>query len=248
MTKEFVVIGDTHANHSYITYQMKMLNLQDMILLHVGDFGVGFNNIHTDKLNLRRLNDSLAERNCHLYTIRGNHDDPAFFTGDYEYSHLHLVPDYTVVNVNGDNVLMVGGAVSIDRVLRKEDMLKNTDRPSYWYDETFVLNEEKIKDLTNITYVITHSSPKFVFPINNFNNELGSHGHLVEHFATNDSLLKDDLNKEREDITQLYEILNKNNTIKKWIYGHFHSHNAEYYGDTDFICLGVNEFYNIIQE
>ena len=71
---------------------------------------------------------------------------------------------------------------------------------------------------------------------------------MVQRFVWNgDKTLKNDLNKERQDITDMYEILNKNNNIKLWIHGHFHTHEEAMVEDTKFICLNCDEFYNVIQ-
>jgi len=236
-----------------IAHRVKSLKLENETLFHVGDFGVGFaNSEHEDIEKMAYLNKTLKKHNCHLYTIRGNHDDPNFFIGNHDYSNLHLVPDYTVIDINGEKVLMVGGAVSVDRKGRKESNLAwaklNVYKACYWYDEAFVLDEDKLKTFTDIDYVITHSSPKFVFPINDPTNVVDSHGPFVQRFAWNDSKLKDDLNKEREDITKMHEILNENNNIKKWMYGHFHCHKEETIDGTDFIVLDCDEFYNVTQQ
>ena len=37
------------------------------------------------------------------FVVRGNHDNPAYFTGEFDTDNLKLLPDYTVVNVNGIN-------------------------------------------------------------------------------------------------------------------------------------------------
>ena len=252
--KSFVVCGDTHGNHRVISHRVKSMDIRDTTLLHVGDFGMGFEKIHVERAELSMLNGVLSKRNCHLYVIRGNHDDPAFFDGSWEneFSNVHLLPDYSIINVNGDDVLMVGGAISVDRRGRKMSIQVNAARgiesTGYWYDENFVLDKEKLKDIKGVRYVITHSCPKGVFPINKTHNKFESHGIFVEGFVIDgDDTLKDDLNKEREDIAEMYEILKKNNYISKWIYGHFHSHNAEYFDETDFICLNINEFYEVRQ-
>lgn len=244
MKKSFICVGDTHGNFEYIIKKIKDKNITDMVLLHVGDFGIGFNSEKVDKLNLERLNTRLKENNCEMYVIRGNHDNPSCFDGTWDWSNLHLVPDYTVISIDGYDVLMVGGAISIDRVPRKREMQiyasKGIDKELYWYDETFVLNEDKLKHLTGITYVVTHSAPHFVEPINN--RGLPTHGYLVESFSYDDVNLKKELDKEREDLTKMYEILKENNNISKWFYGHFHRSNAMYYEDTDFVLVGINEF------
>lgn len=245
--KGFIVIGDTHGNFEYIRKTIKTRNITDMILLHVGDFGVGFTTEQNDKLQLSRLNTRLEKNNCQMYVIRGNHDNPACFDGTWNWTNLHLVPDYTVVTVEGYDVLMVGGAVSVDRGPRKRDQqlmaARSIDKELYWYDEVFVLDEEKLKDIKGVTYVVTHTCPKFVEPINNMG--IPSHGYLVESFAVDDANLKADLDKEREDMAKMYEILKDNNYITKWFYGHFHRSNAMYYEDTDFVMLGINEFRDI---
>lgn len=252
MNKGFIVIGDTHGNHRLIAHRVKSLQMEGETLFHVGDFGVGFAKTeHEDVERMAYLNKVLKKHNCHLYAIRGNHDNPRFFEGNHDYSNLHLVPDYTVIEINGENVLMAGGAISVDRKPRKDDMQKyaaaGSDYATYWYDEGFVLDKEKLENLTGIDYVITHSSPKFVFPINDFSNVVDSHGPFVQRFAWNDYGLKDDLNKERADLTEMWEILNKKNYIKKWFYGHFHTSKEELVEATDFILLNCDEFYNVTQ-
>ena len=244
--KGFVVIGDTHGNFEYIRKTIKSRNITDMVLLHVG-----FTTERNDKLQLTRLNTRLEKNNCQMYVIRGNHDNPACFDGTWDWDNLHLVPDYTVVNVEGYDVLMVGGAVSVDRVPRKREMQvyarQNVEKELYWYDEEFVLDEEKLKEIKGVTFVVTHTCPKFADPINNVG--IPTHGYLVESFAAEDAQLKKDLDKEREDMTKMYEILIQNNYITKWFYGHFHRRNAMYYEDTDFIMLGINEFRDVwVQE
>lgn len=250
--KGFFVIGDTHGNHKLIIHRIKSGKLENETFFHVGDFGVGFRDYTKDVHELRELNKFLKVKNCHLYVIRGNHDNPAFFDGNHNYSNLHLMEDYSVVEVNGDNVLMVGGAVSVDRKLRKDDMQKyasvGRDVELYWYDEGFVLDEEKLKDIKGVRYVITHSSPKFVYPINDQSNGVDSHGPFVQRFAWEDYGLKDDLNKERNDITRMWELLQDYNFIDKWFYGHFHTSERELIDGTEFILLNINEFYSEIQE
>jgi predicted phosphodiesterase len=242
--KSFICVGDTHGNFEYIRKKIKEKNITDMVLLHVGDFGVGFNSERADRLNLERLNTRLKKNNCEMYVIRGNHDNPACFDGTWDWSNLHLVPDYTVVTIDGYDVLMVGGAISIDRVPRKRERQvyasQGIDKELYWYDEEFILNEDKLKDVKGVSYVVTHSAPHFVEPINY--QGLPTHGYLVESFAYEDVNLKKELDKEREDLTKMYEILKENNYISKWLYGHFHRSNAMYYEDTDFILVGINEF------
>jgi len=253
-TNSFVVIGDTHGNHRLISHRVKALQLTDMTLLHVGDFGIGFKDESEERADLRKLDNVLVEKNCQLYVIRGNHDNPSYFDGKWSdtFKNIHMVPDYTIVNINGDDVLMAGGAISVDRGPRKKDMLlyarQGIHKELYWYDEAFILDEEKLKEIKGVRYVVTHTCPGFCSPVNSFANEHMSHGGLVEHFVIEgDDKLKDDCNKERNDLTKMYEILKENNFIQKWFYGHFHCSNAEYHDETDFVTVNIDQFYEVRQ-
>ena len=152
MNNGFIVCGDTHGNHNYIRYMIRTPDINNTTLFHVGDFGIGFKNEHVDIAEMERLNEALEYKNNHLYVIRGNHDKPEWFDGTRDWSNLHLVPDYTIIDVNGFGVLMVGGAISIDRKPRLYDMQmmakKGIDKELYWYDENFVLELARYKTPT----------------------------------------------------------------------------------------------------
>ena len=133
-----IFIGDIHGNFNYIKYVIRHRHIEDETLIQVGDFGIGFEKKHVDLDLLYDLNDFLKKHNCILYVIRGNHDDPAYFTGLFMFSHLKLVPDYTIVNIEDKNVLFVGGAHSVDRARRIEFN-------DVWFpDEMFNLDEDKL--------------------------------------------------------------------------------------------------------
>ena len=49
-----------------------------------------------------------------------------------------------------------------------------------------------------------------------------------------------DVTVERHLLTQVYEILNKNNNLCEWYYGHFHNSTISYMDDTVFHCLDID--------
>lgn len=221
-----VLLGDIHGDFQEIYYFSKRNETQEPInLIQVGDFGAGFKSSFID--DMEYLNTELANSNVTLYAIRGNHDDPKFFNGEYNWSNIKLLPDYTVLEIEGKRILLVGGAISIDRLQRTENV-------SWWKDEVFNFDSEKLSEFRNIDTVITHSAPHFVFP-QTFNS-------LVLSFASYDSKLIQDLTDERNRFNEMYNILNENNKIKHWFYGHFHTTRSERYEDTMFHVLGVNFF------
>ena len=158
------------------------------------------------------------------------------------YSNLKLVPDYTVMDIYDKKYLFVGGAISIDRKLRLHDMQEAASYgdkiEKYWFDEVFVLDEEKLANITGIDVVISHTAPNYCYPA----DKLGF-GKLVNGFAKNDEPLIEDLKKERDDITKMFEILRKNgNNISEHYYGHFHFSNITMNGYTNHYLLNINEF------
>jgi predicted phosphodiesterase len=220
------------------------------VIIHVGDFGAGFTTTKNDTENLRGLNNWLGKRNLIMYVIRGNHDNPIYFNGDHIYSNLKLMPDYSVIEVEGKKILMVGGAISIDRIPRKrannDSILANTEPRYYWSTETFVFDEEKINEIRDIDIVVTHTCPDFAYPKNND----GNFPPIVTQFADEDPSLIKDLLEERGSLTKFWKMLIKNNKITHYYYGHFHYGTEENIHDlsntipttTKFTCLGINEF------
>lgn len=241
----FYVIGDVHGNWNSMIRLIEQKDIKDCTMVQLGDFGVGFISERQDRANVQALNDRLAKLNIMMYVIRGNHDNPAYFDGSWEFSNLKLVKDYTVITVDGDDILLVGGAVSIDRKPRLKDMTEaakyNIDKESYWYDENFVLDKKRAHEIKGCRYVITHTSPDFCWPDNK-----NGFGPLVEHFILlGDTKLRDDLPLERRNLTKLYNILKENNVIEKWFYGHFHRTELTVKDGTDFHLLDINEIHEV---
>jgi predicted phosphodiesterase len=227
------ILGDIHGDFYVIERFCRKNDKKNKLnLIQVGDFGAGFDTKNPGEFlsDMDYLNKLLIEYNITLYVIRGNHDDPKYFTGYYEnyWSNLKLMSDYSVIEIEGKRVLLVGGAISIDRLARDE----GTD---WWSNEVFVLDEEKLKTIYNIDLVVTHTAPNFCHPVE-FNK-------LVYYYAENDLTLLDDLLHERELVTRMYDILNQNgNYIEAWYYGHFHAEKHFKHQNTKFNLLSVNQY------
>lgn len=240
-------IGDTHGIRPIFKIVDKY-NLQNENLIHVGDLGLGFTEIRRDVENLIVLDEMLIENNLHLYAIRGNHDNPIFW--DTKTLNLpplhntHLIPDYTVMKLESKNILMIGGAKSIDRSVRMDEL----PYPTWWKDEVFIYNHEKIDKITktydNIDIVVTHTAPQFAYPQSD-NVGIVNDWHEVE--LQHGRNLKYELKEERADLTQLYDdlVTERGYNISHWLYGHFHSSRKEKIGKTEFKLLSVNELYKI---
>lgn len=254
-------IGDIHGNFNVFKKYIKRYDISKAIFIICGDCGLGFASIEGDKNDLIRLNRLLSECDCYILCVRGNHDKPSYFNGTerFQMSRIICVPDYTIFSSFSDddissapldNFLCVGGGISIDRLQRKllykdkiENYLKyhqNGDitkvRELYWSDENPVYNEEKLNDINKygllISCVITHTSPSFLEPHDNFG---------ISHFLQEDKTLSIDLENERKVMDNIYHFLKEKqgNTLEKWYYGHFHDTHVTMYNGVLFNMLGI---------
>lgn len=241
-------IGDTHGIRPVFELIDKH-GIRDSNLIHVGDFGLGFQEITRDVKNLLLLDEALIDTNNHLYVIRGNHDNPIFWekvTGLYlpKFHNLHLMDDFDMLTIEGKNVLFAGGAISIDRIPRKID-----NPPTWWNGEFFLYQKklltEQLKKFGNkVDIVVTHTAPNFCHPTND-NVEIVNYYHSLEAEHGND--LKDELKEERADMTEFYDDLTIHHGCRPthWFYGHFHASKRKVVDGTAFKLLSINEVYEV---
>ncbi len=212
-------LGDTGSINIANNY-IKDLSITDSRIIQVGDFGIGFRNKSLELDLLTTLNDTLKRSNNQLLVIRGNHDNPSYFNGEWVLSNIQLLKDYTVI----DDILLIGGAISIDRCSRVPNI-------SYWSDEALVYND-MVESLKDITKVITHTCPSFV-------NKYTSKQLMIDMTSnmTDANSLFNDCLAERAIMDKIYEQLIVNNNISKWYYGHFHNDLLEYINNIEFRCI-----------
>jgi UDP-2,3-diacylglucosamine pyrophosphatase LpxH len=226
-------IGDIHGKYRRLNDDIPKDHCRDQTIIQVGDFGIGFRKLTDELHDLSYLNASLAEYNNKLLVIRGNHDNPGFFNGkikDIHFSNIEFLPDYSVRNVEGKNILFIGGAISVDRFARKEGI-------DYWKDEVFEL-DEKLSDFRDIQIVVTHTCPLFANPV-------GVTGDIVQYYSKHDVTLMSQLLSERIKMSAAYDLIKANNTIQQWIYGHFHNSAVLYHEGCKFVLLNCEETYVI---
>lgn len=250
--KPIFFLGDVHGNLSDFFKKIEKYDIKDCYVIQVGDLGFSFEMVKTKEIYLQSLTESLQskegyldivnhyndifkERNIEFFAIRGNHDNPSYFLGYEEFtlSNFRFISDYSVLKINERNILFIGGAISIDRKTRKRNI-------SYWENEKFFFDLEKIKSIRNIDTVVTHTAPNFLSSLKIKDDS------LVHHYAERDGDLLGDLNKESYLLCELYKELSKNNKIKSWMYGHFHSPMIDSYNETNFRCVNINELIELV--
>lgn len=225
MIDKLYFLGDIHGEFESIARKIHQRNIENAYIVQVGDFGIGFLHPQKEKNKLSILNEVLRKRNIQMYAIRGNHDDPSFFrliNNPYELSNITLLPYYSEINLAGKNILLVGGAVSVDRIFRKEGV-------SWWRDETFVFDENFLYQQYDI--VVTHSRPMESGLFLGFKN--------IGAFLQEDKSLEKSLKQEGELISKLYD---KVKGVPNWYFGHFHESSESHFNGTKFKALGIDEF------
>ena len=242
-------LGDIHGNFNLIHQYVKMYEIKDAHIIQVGDFGVGFSTFEKEKRMLEMYHTLLVKNNVCVWAIRGNHDYKPYFDNDpFGFTNIKLIPDYTVLNLGGKNILCIGGAVSVDRMWRytkkqRAGIFEDTKVgvESWWPDEIFNLELDKIEKLKDINIVVTHTCPDYCPPDNTFGFGPFVEGIIKE---TGDKDLKTDLIYERNQMTELFHLLRLNgNNVENHYYGHFHKsdhYKSEY---TSHRLLNVNELY-----
>lgn len=160
------------------------------------------------------------------------------------FSNIHFVPDYTVLELEEHKILFVGGAVSVDRVplIKETNDEKNKEKGLVFYfeDEVFKFDEEKIKSIEGVDIIVTHTCPTYCFPDSRFGPSP-----FVLNYAENDANLLKDLDKERNEMTKMFDMLSKKNFIDRHYYGHYHKGEITMNLNTNHYCLGVNEMREI---
>lgn len=214
------------------------------VIFVAGDCGFGFYKEQYYLDVLKGMNEVLKQNDSYIIFIRGNHDDPSYFENNkLGFDRIICVEDYSVVKTKNATTLCVGGAISIDRVWRKQQELiinkysKSFKKKLYWENENVSFNIEKLDDIykngIKIDSVITHTSPDFAKPLS---KDFDSNWFLL------DANLKYDLNNERKALTDLYNNLIENeNKIKYWGYGHFHLNLQQLYENTVFSGQGLSK-------
>lgn len=229
--KSVWVIGDIHGEFGLLKFKIKDNNLKDSVIIIAGDCGFGFEKYQYYVDTYNSVKRYLKENNVTVLFVRGNHDDPDYFSENkIDFPYWKTLQDYSVLTfLDGEiehNVLCIGGAISIDRITRIDVNIKNESRYGshkkvYWSNEPPVYKPDIIDEIAEdniiINSVVTHTSPKFA-PLLNKNH--------IQAYLLMDEDLEHSLNYERETMSKIYYHIIKNNKhkLKLWCYGHFHEH------------------------
>ena len=137
--KQVIICGDIHGDFKTLVYKLCVgWHYTDTLLIVAGDCGFGFNKPGYYQTVYNQVVGRLRKANNRVVFMRGNHDDPAYFVEErVHYERWRCVPDYSVIQACGHNILCIGGAVSVDRNVRMQEneqlsLLGHTQTASWW--------------------------------------------------------------------------------------------------------------------
>jgi len=225
-TKPIVFLGDHHGVWWELLWELENKKIRDCYVVSVGDCGIGFLDKKTELSRIQTLNEDFKSRNINFLGIRGNHDDPSYFTGAdrIQLSNFELIEDYSVYEHNSKLIQFIGGAISIDRKGRHEGK-------SYWSGEGLNFDKDKLR---KVDILVTHTAPSWCFP-QQFNE-------MVYGWAKEDDSLLRELTKERSVMDEIFEVCKP--TLH--LYGHFHSSWTEEINGCKHKLLNINETWSSV--
>lgn len=237
-TRDFVSVyacGDIHGSFDTFIFDLKRKKIKNAAVIICGDISLGFSKpAYYDQL-FKSMQSKLSEMNVTVLMLRGNHDNPDCFMFhdaefDLNYTNVIVLDDYSVVRLKDDlSVLVVGGAVSIDRKLRELNGYK------HWPGEEVRPPEKKmIKKFCSLPgrhVVCSHTAPDFV------NATAGNApSEVIENFISlGDKNLREDIDKDRKTLTECRKLMDPAPDL--WLYGHFHAHAEEVTDGVQYVML-----------
>lgn len=227
-------IGDIHGDFQKLMDITKKYS--NVVFIIAGDCGFGFPDTKIDKIKKlvsKMIMPFLTKRNMYFVFVRGNHDEPNFFQDKLFRAEINtdrfiLVSDYSLIKINGKNILCVGGAVSVDRRFR-------TTNSSYWYEEEMLDFEPMIYE-NGIDIICAHTVDRNIIEYS-----LQSMPEWLRISFKEDKKLTPDVDRENKICRNLLEYYKP----KHWIHGHYHLSNRMNYLGTEIISLNVNELYEL---
>ena len=220
--RDLIFVGDIHGElRSLVWTASERYKIRNANLVVLGDFGVGFDN--RIKYDYQRCKNKLEKHNLEIYAMRGNHDDPSWFTGDEklkeEFPRIHFIEDHKILTLSGKTIYPIGGGGSTD-------ISRRVEGKSWWPGE--YITRKPVEELPNkVDIIISHEAPLTFEPVISRYDETPESQYL----------------KILEGRNYLSTVLNEV-TCKYWFYGHYHSHYSGSFGDILYRGLNIMEFYD----
>lgn len=230
MDRRLFLCGDIHGDFKKLVWSaVSRYKLTDSDIIVLGDFGVGFDN--KIKSDYEEVSKKLEKSNIVIYALRGNHDDPSWFTdGSHNFPRLKFLKDYELITLgDGIDILPIGGANSVDISFRlqQNEILKKKKRACWWEGED--IERKDLKHLPKrVDLIISHECPNIFEPVTTRlgNCPLWQYEKILS---------------SREYLSNIALNVNTN----YWFYGHYHKSMSGSFNNMIWRCLNIMEFYEV---
>lgn len=222
--RQLWICGDIHGELSGLVRKATTCRISSADILVVGDFGAGFGRPKSMEVAYGKVRKALEENDICIYTIRGNHDDPAFFDGLHNFERLHFLQDHHIIELCDKRIYLIGGAVSadidlIDPLRRKSRRMINDSLIKFGSSKRIWWSDEAPKQITEthptaVDIVVSHEAPLSFAPT------LMRANHV-----------RDDTWKKIIESRKYLDYVLSQVKPPLWFYGHYHSH---YEGEAEF--------------
>ncbi len=237
--RQLWICGDIHGELSGLVRNAVNRGISCADILVVGDFGAGFGRPKSMDVAYSKVRAALEKSDICIYTIRGNHDDPAFFDGKHDFERLHFLPDHCIIKLCGKRIYPVGGAVSadidlVDPLSRKSRRMINdslikfgSSKRVWWPDEAPTQIVECFP--TAVDIVVSHEAPLMLAP-----------PLMRADYVRDETWLK--IVESRKCLDYVLQ------TVKPslWFFGHYHCHYEGNCQNTHYRCMNIAEMTQII--
>ena len=241
--RQLWICGDIHGELSGLVWNAVNRGISCADILLVGDFGAGFGRPKSMVVAYGKVRATLEKNDICIYTIRGNHDDPAFFDGNHDFERLHFLPDHCIIELCGKRIYPIGGAVStdidlVDPLSRKSRRMINdslikfgSSRRVWWPDEAPSVPSTSSGALSpeRVDIVMSHEAPlSFEPPL------------VRAVYVRDETWLK--IVESRKYLDYVLQ------TVKPalWFYGHYHCHYEGDFQNTLYRCLDIAEMTRVV--
>lgn len=251
--RQLWICGDIHGELSGLVRNSVNRGISCADILVVGDFGAGFGRPKSMDVAYGKVCTTLEKNDICIYTIRGNHDNPAFFDGLHDFEWLHFLSDHRIIELCGKRIYPIGGAVSADidfvdpltrksrRIINETLIRMGSSKRIWWPDEAptqIVYGSApsassgtlaSIEIPEGIDIVVSHEAPL------SFEPSLMQADHVRD-----ETWLKIVESRKYLD----YVLSQVKPTL--WFYGHYHHHYEGNCQNTLYQCLDIAEMTRIV--
>lgn len=237
--RQLWICGDIHGELSGLVRNAVNRGISCADILVVGDFGAGFGRPKSMDVAYGKVRAALEKNDICIYTIRGNHDDPAFFDGMHDFERLHFLPDHCIIELCGKRIYPIGGAVSADidminpltrksRRMINDSLIKfGSSKRVWWPDEAPVPIVEGFTSAVDI--VVSHEAPlSFDPPL------------VRADYVRDETWMK--IVESRKYLDYVLRTV----MPALWFYGHYHRHYEGVCQNTLYRCLDIAEMVQVV--